>query len=65
MDEEAIQSVIRAILPSVLLTCDMVHCLGEKKIFSPPYAVVFSQFLLGFSLFKIVDEDYTMYIRKY
>ena len=47
MDEEAIQSVIRAILPSFRLACDMVHCLGETKFVSSPYAVVFSQFLLS------------------
>ena len=41
MDGEA----IRAILPFLRSTCETVHCLGERALFSSSFGVVSSQFL--------------------
>ena len=45
VDGAAIQSAICAILLLLRSTCDMVHCFGERALFSYSFGVVFSQFL--------------------
>lgn len=79
VDAEAIGSPIHAILPSVSLICETVHCLDETALSSFSSNGPFSRdFMLQtlqqcyvivavycFSLFKIVDEYYTMRIPKY
>ena len=47
VDGEAIQSAIRAILTLLRSTCDTVHCLGERALFSSSFGIIFSQFLLS------------------
>ena len=59
MDVEAIQSKIRAILPLLRSTCDIVHCLGERVLF---FFICYRFFAISFlnapiTLFlKAIDE---------
>ena len=41
MGEEAIWSAIHVDLSLLRLTCDTVHCLGERALFSSSFAVIF------------------------
>ena len=78
MGAEAIQSAVHVVLPSLQLTCDMVHCLGERPHFSSLFAAIFWRFLssntpimlkryllLIFSFLKVIDEQNTLRIPKY
>ena len=42
---EAIRSAIHVVLPSLHSTCDMVHCLGERALFSSSFVAIFWWFL--------------------
>ena len=42
---EAIQSAIHIVLPLLWSTCDMVHCLGERALFSSSFVAIFRRFL--------------------
>ena len=42
---EATQSAIHVVLPLLWSPCDLVHCLGEKALFSPSLVAVFWRFL--------------------
>lgn len=72
---EEIWSSIHAVLPSLRLTCDTVHCLRKRGLLHIHLEPVFFVQTLqkrhmifavdGFFFFKIIDVYYTVYIPKY
>ena len=58
MGAEAIRSVIHVVLPSLRLTCDTVHCLGERALFSSSFVAVFRRFLPSNTPIMLYDIHY-------
>ena len=66
------------VLPLLWSTCDMIHCLGERELFSSSFVVVFFAIFSSnapimlynipywwFFLFKVINEQNTLHIPKY
>ena len=56
-DVDAIRSAIHVVLPSLQLTCDTLHCLGERALFSS-FVAVFWRFLPLNALIMIYNICY-------
>ena len=57
-DAEAIRSAIHVVWPSLRSTCDMVHCPGERELFSTSFVPVFWWFLLSNALVMLYNIRY-------
>ena len=62
--EKAIWRAIRVVLPSLRSTCDMVHCLGKRALFSTSFvAVFFWQFLPSNTPITLYNNHYCWFFR--
>ena len=55
---EAIWNAIHVVLLPLWLTCDMVHCLVERALFSSSFVAVLGQFLPSNTLIMLYDIHY-------
>ena len=55
---EAIWCAIHIVLPMLQSTCDTVHCLGERALFSSSFVAIFLQFLPSNTPLMLYDICY-------